>query len=192
MFQWAEIRVCRLAADADGATAMSVVRNVDDAKTAAARLEAARAEAERANAWKDRLLANVSHELRTPLNAILGFAEMLSDDELAPRELAKQREYAKIIHASADHLLSMVNLILDTSKIAAGTFRILPEPFALAPLIADCCDMVRLKAEAGGVALERAPVADAMRTRRRQARLSPDPAQSARQRGQIHRIAAVG
>jgi cell cycle sensor histidine kinase DivJ len=160
-FQWAEIRFCRLAADADGATTMSVVRNVDGAKTAETRLEAARADAERANVWKDRLLANVSHELRTPLNAILGFAEMLGDAELAPRELAKQREYAKIIHASADHLLSMVNLILDTSKIAAGTFRILPEPFALAPLIADCCDMVRLKAEAGGVTLERAPVADA-------------------------------
>jgi cell cycle sensor histidine kinase DivJ len=159
-FQWAEIRFRRLAADADGATAMSVVRNVDDAKTAQARLEAARADAESANAWKDRLLANVSHELRTPLNAILGFAEMLSDADLAPREIAKQREYAKIIHASADHLLSMVNLILDTSKIAAGTFRILPEPFALAPLIADCCDMVRLKAEASGVALERAPGMD--------------------------------
>ena len=133
---------------------MSLVRNVTQAKTAEARLQAARAEAELANAWKDRLLANVSHELRTPLNAILGFSEMLGDAELAPREPAKQREYAKIIYASADHLLSVVNLILDASKIAAGTFRILPEPFALAPLIADCCDMVRLKAEAGGVALE--------------------------------------
>ncbi|THD44250.1 MAG: HAMP domain-containing histidine kinase, partial [Bradyrhizobium sp.] len=81
-------------------------------------------------------------------------SEMLGDAELAPRDFAKQREYAKIIHASADHLLSVVNSILDTSKIAAGTFRIMPEPFALAPLIADCCAMVRLKAEAGGVALE--------------------------------------
>jgi cell cycle sensor histidine kinase DivJ len=163
-FAWAEIRVHRFSPDStgrqdgDGAAAMSVVRNVTDAKTAEQRLEAARAEAELANSWKDRLLANVSHELRTPLNAILGFSEMLGDGELAPREPAKQREYAKIIHASAEYLLSMVNLILDTSKIAAGKFRILPEPFDIAPLIADCCDMLRLRAEAGKVELLRAPM----------------------------------
>src|SRR5208282_2500656 len=103
-FAWAEIRVHRFAPEAngrgrgDGAAAMSVVRNVTDAKTAEQRLEAARAEAELANSWKDRLLANVSHELRTPLNAILGFSELLGDPELAPREAAKRSEYAKIIH----------------------------------------------------------------------------------------------
>ena len=167
IFAWAEIRVHRFSPewngglDGDGAAAISVVRNVTDAKTAEQRLEAARAEAELANSWKDRLLANVSHELRTPLNAILGFSEMLGDPELAPREAAKQSEYAKIIHASADHLLSMVNLILDTSKIAAGKFRILPESFDIAPLIADCCDMLRLKAEAGKVELVRAPMSGA-------------------------------
>ena len=160
-FLWVELRARRLDGDADGAATMSVVRDVNAAKSAEERLQAARAEAEIANAWKDRLLANVSHELRTPLNAILGFSEILGDVELSPRDPAKQREYAKIIHASADHLLSMVNLILDTSKIAAGTFRILPEPFALAPLIADCCDMVRLKAEAGGVILEQTPISGA-------------------------------
>jgi two-component system, cell cycle sensor histidine kinase DivJ len=159
-FRWMELRARRLDADVEGAATMSVVRDVSAAKTAEERLQAARAEAEVATAWKDRLLANVSHELRTPLNAILGFAEILGEPELAPRDPAKQREYAKIIHASADHLLSMVNLILDTSKIAAGTFRILPEPFALEPLIADCCDMLRLKAEAGEVTLEQAPTAD--------------------------------
>ena len=165
IFAWAEIRVHRFSPDwnggqdSDGAAAMSVVRNVTDAKTAEQRLEAARAEAELANSWKDRLLANVSHELRTPLNAILGFSELLGDPELAPREAGKRSEYAKIIHASAEHLLSMVNLILDTSKIAAGKFRILPEPFDIAPLIADCCDMIRLRAEAGKVELLKAPMA---------------------------------
>jgi cell cycle sensor histidine kinase DivJ len=163
-FAWAEMRFHRFSPDAkacrdcDGAAVMSVVRNVTDAKTAEQSLEAARVEAELANSWKDRLLANVSHELRTPLNAILGFSEMLGDSELAPREAAKQREYAKIIHASADHLLSMVNLILDTSKIAAGKFRILPEPFEVEPLIVDCCNMLRLKAELGKVELVRAPI----------------------------------
>ncbi len=167
IFAWAEIRVHRFSPDlnggldGDGAAAMSVVRNVTDAKTAEQRLEAARAEAELANSWKDRLLANVSHELRTPLNAILGFSEMLGDPELAPRDAARQGEYAKIIHASAEHLLSMVNLILDTSKIAAGNFRILPEAFDIEPLIADCCDMLRLKAEAGAIELVRAPTSGA-------------------------------
>ena len=165
-FAWAEIRVHRFGPDSlgrrrgEGAAAMSVVRNVTAAKTAEQRLEAARAEAELANSWKDRLLANVSHELRTPLNAILGFSEMLGDPELAPADGARRREYAKIIHASAEHLLSMVNLILDTSKIAAGSFRILPEPFDIAPLIADCCDMIRLRAEAGKVELVTAPISD--------------------------------
>jgi cell cycle sensor histidine kinase DivJ len=167
VFAWAEIRVHRFGPDlhdggpGDGAAAISVVRNVTDAKTAEHRLEAARAEAELANSWKDRLLANVSHELRTPLNAILGFSEMLGDPELAPREPAKQMEYARIIHASADHLLSMVNVILDTSKIAAGKFRIAPEPFDVEALIGDCCDMLRLKAEAGEVELIRAPLSGA-------------------------------
>ena len=164
-FAWAEIRFHRLAADArgrgdgDGAVAMSVARNVSEAKAAEAKVKAARAEAELANAWKDRLLANVGHELRTPLNAILGFSEMLADPELAPREAAKQREYARIVHASAEHLLSVVNLILDSSKIAAGAFRIAAEPFSVAPLIVDCCDMLRLKADARGVELIVAPLA---------------------------------
>ena len=164
VFAWAEIRVHRFGPDSqsggadDGAAAISVVRNVTDAKTAEQRLEAARAEAVLANSWKDRLLANVSHELRTPLNAILGFSEMLGDPDLAPREPAKQTEYARIIHASAEHLLSMVNVILDTSKIAAGKFTIEPEPFDVDRLIADCCDMLRLRAEAGQVELARAPM----------------------------------
>ena len=164
VFAWAEIRVHRFGPDSqgggadDGAASISVVRNVTDAKTAEQRLEAARAEAVLANSWKDRLLANVSHELRTPLNAILGFSEMLGDPDLAPREPAKQTEYARIIHASAEHLLSMVNVILDTSKIAAGKFTIEPEPFDVDRLIADCCDMLRLRAEAGQVELVRAPM----------------------------------
>jgi cell cycle sensor histidine kinase DivJ len=156
-YAWTEIRFRRFAPDArrrgDAAVAMSVARDVTQAKVAEAKVETARAEAELANAWKDRLLANVGHELRTPLNAILGFSEMLGDPALAPSDPAKRREYARIIHASAEHLLSVVDLILDSSKIAAGTFRIAPEPFAVAPLIAECCDMLRLKAEARGVEL---------------------------------------
>jgi cell cycle sensor histidine kinase DivJ len=163
VFAWAETRLHRLAdptgdaADRQGRAVVSVVRNVTNAKASEEKLEAARAEAESASSWKDRLLANVSHELRTPLNAIIGFSEILGSDQLAPRERAKQLEYAGIIHASAEHLLSVVNLILDMSKIEAGRFAIAPERFDAAPAIGACCDMLRLKAANGGVELVRAP-----------------------------------
>jgi cell cycle sensor histidine kinase DivJ len=120
--------------------------------------ETANMKTESDSSWKDRLLANVSHELRTPLNAIIGFSEILGSAELAPRDPAKQLEYAGIIHASAEHLLSVVNLILDMSKIEARRFAILPEPFDMALLIASCCDMLRLKAEEGGVELVQTPL----------------------------------
>jgi len=161
VFSWAELRLHRLGAstsaavDPDEAAIVGVVRNVTEAKEFEAALEAARAQAQSANAWKDRLLANVSHELRTPLNAIIGFSEILARPDIAPAAVARHSEYAGIIHTSAEHLLSVVNLILDMSKIEAGRFDLSPEPFELAPLIASCCDMLRLKAEAGGVALVR-------------------------------------
>ena len=95
--------------------------------------------------------------MRTPLNAILGFSEILANPDLAPRDPAKQREYAGIVHSSAEHLLSVVNLVLDMSRIEAGKFEILPEPFDVGQLIASCFDMLRLKAEASGVELKTAP-----------------------------------
>jgi cell cycle sensor histidine kinase DivJ len=162
-FAWVEIRARRFAGadgpcDIDGAAVISVVRDVTKAKTYEANLESARTEAEIANSWKDRLLANVSHELRTPLNAIIGFSEILSSPALAPRDPDRQLEYAGIIHASAEHLLSVVNLVLDASKIEAGQFELLAEPFDVAGLIGACCDMVRLKADKGKVELVRAPI----------------------------------
>ena len=160
---WAEMRAFRFPeglsrrADDAAATIICVLRDVTRAKSVEASLQSARAEAELANSWKDRLLANVSHELRTPLNAIIGFAEILADAEIGPRDPGKQREYAGIIQSSAAHLLSVVNLILDMSKIEAGEFKLEPESFDFSALIASCCDMLRLKAEAGGVAFARGP-----------------------------------
>jgi cell cycle sensor histidine kinase DivJ len=135
------------------AAILSITREVSDSREVQQRLESARAETALALSLKDRLLANVSHELRTPLNAILGFSEILADIQLAPSEPAKRVEYAHIIHSSAEHLLSVVNLVLDMSKIEAGKFQILAEPFELEPLVKGCCDMLRLKAENGRVAI---------------------------------------
>ena len=116
-----------------------------------AELQTAREETRLERSLKDRLLANMSHELRTPLNAILGFSEILGDPALAPTDPDKRIEYARIIHTSADHLLSVVNLVLDMSRIEAGKFAVSPEPLELEPLIRECCDMLRLRAEAGKV-----------------------------------------
>ncbi|MCC3860068.1 sensor histidine kinase [Pseudemcibacter aquimaris] len=86
-------------------------------------LEAAIDQAEVANTAKSEFLANMSHELRTPLNAIIGFSEILSSEELDEFSRTKTREYAKDIHDSGRHLLSIINDILDLSKVEAGKMR---------------------------------------------------------------------
>ena len=106
-------------------------------------------------AWRDRFLATVSHELRTPLNAIIGFSEVLATGFNGSLQPEKQREYAGIIHGSGQHLLEIVNSMLDLSKIDAGKLDLVFEPFDLNTLLAACCDMMRLKAEQGRVDLER-------------------------------------
>ena len=104
---------------------------------------------------KDHFLANMSHELRTPLNAIIGFSEMLGSRTMSPTDPNKQREYAGIIHESGQHLLTVVNSILDMSKIQSGTFALIPEPFPLSPFLEQCCDVVRLQAQQGRVEIIR-------------------------------------
>ena len=135
---------------------VAVFRDVTETKLREAALEDARAAAEEANLAKDYFLAQAGHELRTPLNAIAGFSELLGDPRLAPPDPEKQREYATIIHRSGRHLLAVVNSILDLSKIQSGSLAIEIEPFAVAPLIDLCCDMVKLHAKNNGVELLRA------------------------------------
>ena len=161
VFRWVEMRSGRLmvggrvTVEDDGASVISILRDISREKRAEDAREEALAAADRANASKDRFLANLSHELRTPLNAIIGFSEILSNEAIMPDALARRREYAGIIHASGQHLLSVVNAILDMSKIEAGCFEIESEALEVAPLIESCCDMIKLKAEQSGLRLER-------------------------------------
>ena len=162
VFAWIEMRARQISfhhsvtgKNSESAVIIAVVRDITQAKRHEQEIEAARLKAEHASVWKDRFLANVSHELRTPLNAIIGFSEILGSEDMAPRETFKQREYAGIIHESGQHLLSVVNTILDMSKIEAGSFELTPEPFELTPLIGQCSDIISLRAKQGGVELVR-------------------------------------
>ena len=150
---WVEMRAYRIAARGERACVVSVLRDVTAQKGHETDLELARLEAERADAVKARFLATVSHELRTPLNAIIGFSEILSCESMPGVGPEQRRDYARIIHDSGHHLLEVVNSLLDMSQIETGNFEFAPAPFEVAPLVAGCVDLMRLKAEAAGVLL---------------------------------------
>jgi cell cycle sensor histidine kinase DivJ len=122
------------------------MRDVTERKNQEEALERARAEADHANAAKVKFLANMSHELRTPLNAIIGFSDMLINEERMRLDGPRRREYAKLINDSGNHLLAVVNGILDMSKLETGDFELSPEPFVPAQVIVGCCDLLALKA----------------------------------------------
>jgi len=137
------------------ARVVAVTRDVSERHHRAEELERARAEAERADEVKSRFLANVSHELRTPLNAIIGFSQLLAGEGAMAIGPERAREYAGIIGESGQHLLEVVNTLLDMSRIQSGNFEYAPETVDAAALVRACCDLMRLKAEAAGVRLVR-------------------------------------
>ena len=157
-FVWVEMR-CRPIDRAvnmpnlDKREVVAVLRDVSERKAQERVIEIARTETERANAAKSRFLATMSHELRTPLNAIIGFSEMLTNDSLV-LDASRKLDYAKVINDSGRHLLSVVNGILDMSKMETGNFEIAPEPLAPAQAIRNCCDLLALKARDAGVDLK--------------------------------------
>lgn len=141
--------------DAAGLLAAIVAQSRDISAEAELRSDSARkaAEAESANDAKTRFLAAVSHELRTPLNAILGFSDILAGEYYGRLENDRQREYVALIHQSGGHLLSVVNTMLDVSKIEAGRYELVLEPFAVADSVRTCEQMLALQARQKGVQL---------------------------------------
>lgn len=133
---------------------VSITRDISDRKAQEAELLRARDEAESASRAKIQFLASMSHELRTPLNAVIGFSEILNRELFGALGEARYRDYARLIHESGEHLLNVVNGILDMSKIEAGKFKIVKEPFDVASLVNSCCDIMRHTAEQKSLTLE--------------------------------------
>lgn len=111
----------------------------------------ARRRAEESNLAKSRFLASMSHELRTPLNAILGFSEVMSGEVLGPIENASYKEYVGDIHRSGQHLLNLINEILDLSRIEAGRYELNENALSLADIAEDCIGLVQLKARSKNI-----------------------------------------
>jgi cell cycle sensor histidine kinase DivJ len=157
-FVWVEMRCRPLDQDrgrdsAREAEVVAVMRDVTDRKLSEQALDEARSATEVADAAKTRFLATMSHELRTPLNAIIGFSEMIAQEQTLMLGAAQRKEYAELINDSGQHLLSVVNGILDMSKMESGNFEIASEPFAPRAALTHCCNLLALKARENGIDL---------------------------------------
>jgi cell cycle sensor histidine kinase DivJ len=144
-YGWVEMRCRPLSAGRPGIVA--VTRDISERKSQEAELTRMRDEAESVSRAKTQFLAHMSHELRTPLNAVIGFSEILNRELFGALGEARYRDYARLIQESGEHLLAVVNDILDMSKIEAGKFTIVKEPFEVSRLVESCCEIMRHAAE---------------------------------------------
>ncbi|MCW6036108.1 PAS domain S-box protein [Spirulina subsalsa FACHB-351] len=126
-------------------------RDITNLMEIEAQLRQAKEAAEMANQAKNIFMANMSHELRTPLNAILGFSRLMSQDSNLS---VSQQEILRIIHQSGDHLLALINQILDLSKIEAGQMTRQDTPYHLVDLFGQLKPLFSLKAQEQNIVLQ--------------------------------------
>ncbi|WP_256754307.1 PAS domain S-box protein [Mesorhizobium sp. Mes31] len=124
----------------------AVVRDITQWKRAEEDLTQARAVAERASSQKTDFLARISHEIRTPLNAIIGFSELMVDEKFGPVANDRYRDYLRDINRSGNHVLDLVNDLLDISKIEAGQQEMAYEAVSLNDTLAETVAMMQPQA----------------------------------------------
>jgi len=135
-------------------TVVTVSVDITERKNAELALVAAKEVAELANRTKTEFLANMSHELRTPLNAIIGFSQVMAAEMMGPIGTPKYISYARDIASSAEHLLGIINDILDVSKLEAGKLELFEETVEVGKAVRDLLLLVEERAREGGVRIE--------------------------------------
>src|SRR5690606_14662046 len=124
--------------------------DITDIKQAEERVLKSKEAAEKANQAKSQFLSNMSHELRTPLNAILGYAQLFEyDDNLTP----VQQENVEEIRSAGEHLLQLINDVLDLAKIESGKMTVSLEPVLASRVVAECITLIQPQANAKGIKL---------------------------------------
>jgi PAS domain S-box-containing protein len=146
------ITMGRISSD-EGGRFCVVLRDVTHWKRSEAELVAARRAAEAASSQKSEFLARVSHEIRTPLNAIIGFAEVMIEERFGPVENERYREYLRDIRTSGEHVVSLVNDLLDISKIEAGKLDLTFVAVPLNELVRECIQLMQPQANRAHVIL---------------------------------------
>lgn len=136
---------------------VAVCRDISERKAADLEILRAKEIAETANRTKSEFLANMNHELRTPLNGILGYAQILQRD---PATTDKQMKGLKVVHQCASHLLTLINDILDLSKLEVQKMELYPQDFHFANFLTSTVDICRVKADQKGVEFKFQPGAN--------------------------------
>ena len=148
MDRWASVRIRRVEEN----LLLAVVRDATGERARETSLDQARQDAEARAAGKSRFLANMSHELRTPLNAIMGFSDIMRARMFGALP-DKYAEYGELIHESGQHLLDLINDVLDMSKIEAERFQLSRETFDAREAVSASLRLMRLQADGVGVRL---------------------------------------